>query len=340
MEHVATLQNNMFTSSYSRGLHGCHMHESCAVHNFSTTKSSSSSLNSFRCRSLQFSRKARILQCSCFQRSISLDRVNEADNKKWGFESLDIGNGNGRKFRKHLDIDKTMHSSIMLFEGPFISNDEETNKTLLQNLCKQGRLKAAARLVDVMARKNQIPHFPSCSNLVRGFIKLGQMGQACKILQIMIMSGGVPDVITYNMIVGGLCKIGHLRSAIDILGDMSLSGCSPDAITYNTIIRCMFDNGEFEQAINFWKDRLRMGCPPYLITYTVLIDLVCKYCGAARALEVLEDIATEGCCPDIITYNSLINFTCKQGRFEDTALVILSLLSYEMQPNNLMQYFL
>ncbi|KHN14815.1 Pentatricopeptide repeat-containing protein [Glycine soja] len=195
-----------------------------------------------------------------------------------------------------MDSNKSINSSTLSPEAPIVQNDEMTNNEILQRLCSRGKLTVAARLIDVMARKSQIPHFPSCTNLIRGFIRKCFVDEACKTLNKMVMSGGVPDTVTYNMVIGGLCK-------------------------------------KVVQAVSFWRDQLRKGSPPYLITYTVLIELVCKYCGASQALEVLEDMAMEGCYPDIVTDNSLVNLTSKQGKYEDTALVILNLLSHGMQPN-------
>ncbi|CAK9137246.1 unnamed protein product [Ilex paraguariensis] len=88
-----------------------------------------------------------------------------------------------------------------------------------------GKLVDASKLIEVMARRNQIPHFPSCINLIRGLVKIDRIDRAAKVLKVMVMSGGIPDTITYNMLIGGLCKKGQLKSAIDVLEDMSLSGC-------------------------------------------------------------------------------------------------------------------
>ncbi|EEF40383.1 pentatricopeptide repeat-containing protein, putative [Ricinus communis] len=270
------------------------------------------------------------LQCKGLQKSVSIDKVDKNDHDDWSSETLVLDVG--RKFREQMNT-KNHVSPKSYIEGPFVENEEEINNEILQHLCNKGRLMDAPRLIDVMARRSQIPNFSCCTNLIRGFIKVDQINKAARILKIMVMSGGVPDVITYNMMVGGLCKRGKLKSAIDLLEDMSLSGCPPDVVTYNTIIRCMFHNANFDQAVRFWKEQLRRGCPPYLITYTILIELVCKHCGTVRAMEVLEDMAIEGCYPDLVTYNSLVNFTCKQGKYEDAALIIINMLSHGMEPN-------
>lgn len=105
-----------------------------------------------------------------------------------------------------MDSNKSINSSTLSPEAPIVQNDEMTNNEILQRLCSRGKLTVAARLIDVMARKSQIPHFPSCTNLIRGFIRKGLVDEACKTLNKMVMSGGVPDTITYNMVIGGLCK--------------------------------------------------------------------------------------------------------------------------------------
>ncbi|KAE8707803.1 T27c4.14 protein isoform 1 [Hibiscus syriacus] len=276
-------------------------------------------------------REAISLVCRGLQGSACID-TDEFDEDEC-LSSQDSKASAKRKFKEQINSEKLLNPSTSALDGSFVRNDKETNNDILQNLCSNGKLNDASRLIEIMAHQNQIPHFPSCINLIRGFVKVNELDKANKVLQIMIMSGGIPDNITYNMMVRGLCKKGRIRSANDLLEDMSLSGCPPDVITYNTIIRCMFDNGFFDQAVGFWKDQLRKGCPPYLITYIILIELVCKHCGTARAMEVLHDMAIEGCYTNIVTYNSLVNLTCKLGKYDDAALVIYNIISYGLEPN-------
>ncbi|KAL6585781.1 hypothetical protein OROMI_002425 [Orobanche minor] len=225
------------------------------------------------------------------------------------------------------------HSSKHALDGPSIENDEKTNNEILQSFCSQGKILDGAKMVDVMTRRKQIPHFPSCIKLIKGLLNAERTDKAVKVLQLMVMTGGTPDVITYNMLVGGLCRKRHLDAAVDVLEGMSSSGCPPDIITYNTIVRAMCDHGKFDDAIQFWKDQLRKGCPPYIITHTILIGRVCEHFGATRALEIMEDIAVEGCYPDLVTYNSMISLTCKTGNYEDVMLIVRNLLSHGIKPN-------
>ncbi|KAJ0079498.1 hypothetical protein Patl1_23163 [Pistacia atlantica] len=315
----------------------------CGIGRFSTMNASSIHLNcSIKCdhksRScflwrgdLVAGRNICSLKCRGLLGSFYIDKVNEVDRDEWSSESDVLGAN--KKSKGKMITRKPQNSSLSSLDGPFVEIDEETNNKILHNLCISGKLTEATRLIYIMARRNQIPDFPSCINLIRGLVKVDWIDKASNVLEIMVMSGGIPDTITYNMMIGGLCRRGHIKSAISLLDEMSLSGCAPDVISYNTILRSMFDNGKFEQAIGFWKEQLRKGCPPYVITYTVLIELVCKHCGTVCAMEVLEDMTTVGCYPNIVTYNSLVNFTCRQGKYEDIAVVICNVFSHGLEPN-------
>ncbi|CAA2969956.1 Hypothetical predicted protein [Olea europaea subsp. europaea] len=233
------------------------------------------------------------LRCRGRQRGACLDRISLSNQNEW---NLDRDKMNvQKKFNGQINLSKYTNSARLSSDGPFVENDERTNNEILQSFCIRGKLLNAAKLIDVMTRRNQIPDFLSCIKLIRGLINIDRTRKAVNVLQLMVLSGGIPDIITYNMLISGLCQKKYLNSAIDILENMSLSGCPPDVITYNTILRAMFENGRFDQAIQFWKDQLRKGCPPYLITYTVLIELVCKHIGIVHALEIMEDLTVEGC---------------------------------------------
>lgn len=276
------------------------------------------------------SRRSAFMRCKSQQLGVSTDRV--ADDRTL-LSPARYENGVGRN-SSHNVIGKKYQKSLKgSVREPSVYNDAKTNNEILQKFCNYGKLVEALKLVKMMARLNQIPHFSSCINLIRGLVNIDHVDDAVVVRQIMVMSGGIPDVITYNMLIGGMCKKGQLDCAVDLLEEMNLSGCSPDVITYNTILRSMFDHGKIDQGIQFWNEQLRNGCPPYIITYTILLELVCKHCGVARAIEVMDDLAAEGCTPDLVTYNSMINFSCKQGKkFGDAALVICHLLSRGMEP--------
>ncbi|XP_039063982.1 pentatricopeptide repeat-containing protein At1g08610-like [Hibiscus syriacus] len=139
-----------------------------------------------------------------------------------------------RKFKEQINSKKLPNPLTSSLDGPFVRNEEETNNDILQKFCSSGKLNDATRLIEIR-RQNQIPHFPSCINLTRGFVKVNELDKADKVLQIIIMSGGIPGNITYNMMVRGLFKRGRIRSAIDLLEKMSLCGCPPrcDYVQYN-----------------------------------------------------------------------------------------------------------
>ncbi|GER36014.1 pentatricopeptide repeat-containing protein [Striga asiatica] len=216
---------------------------------------------------------------------------------------------------------------------PKIENDENANNKILRTLCNRGKLQDAAKLVDIMTGRNQIPDYPSCIKLIRGLVNSGQTFKAAKVLQLMVMTGGTPDIITYNMLIGGLCRKSRLDSAVDVLESMSSTGCPPDMISFNTIVKAMCRLGKFDEAVKFWKDQLRKGCQPYVITYTILIVPVCENLGLSRALEIMDDLAAEGCYPDLVTYNSIISLACKRGSYEDVVRTFSDLLSHGMKPN-------
>lgn len=212
MGHIATLQHNIFSFHSLNGLHICNKQESCILGACSALDHSLRKKTPTLHRicfgdyfsTTKYSIPWKGLRCRSFQRSVLIDRANEVDHEDWCFGSDYVGER--RNSRELLDSKKSINSPTLSPEAPFVQNDEMTNNEILQRLCSRGKLTVAARLIDVMARKSQIPHFPSCTNLIRGFIRKGFVDEACKTLNKMVMSGGVPDTVTYNMVIGGLCK--------------------------------------------------------------------------------------------------------------------------------------
>ncbi|KAI3734564.1 hypothetical protein L6452_14035 [Arctium lappa] len=275
-------------------------------------------------------RRNHSLQC----RAVCLDRVTETGVDSWRKNQDEVGFP--ENFQKKHPKNESSDSISVSSGRIFVHNDEQTNNDLLQYSCKRLEFLKASRLVAVMSRRNQIPHFDSCIKLIRGLVKIDYTDRAIEVLNSMVMSGGVPDILTYNIIISDLCKKQRIHSALDILEGMSVSGCPPDAFTYNAIVRLMLENGQICQAVSFWKAQLAKGCPPYISTSIILVELVCKYRGVIRAIEVLEDLAVHGCDPDLVIYNAMINVTSKRGNFGDTVLIVHDLLSHGMEPNTAM----
>ncbi|KAL5138908.1 Pentatricopeptide repeat-containing protein [Glycine soja] len=255
-----------------------------------------------------------------------------------------------------MDSNKSINSSTLSPEAPIVQNDEMTNNEILQRLCSRGKLTVAARLIDVMARKSQIPHFPSCTNLIRGFIRKGFVDEACKTLNKMVMSGGVPDTVTYNMVIGGLCKKVVPRST----GRLAMEGCYPDivtynslvnltskqgkyedtalvilnllshgmqpnAVTYNTLIHSLINHGYWDEVEDIMKIMNETSSPPTHVTYNILLNGLCKSGLLDVAISFYSTMVTENCSPDIITYNTLLSGLCKEG-FIDEGIQLLNLL--------------
>ncbi|CAN4106886.1 unnamed protein product [Withania somnifera] len=247
-----------------------------------------------------------ILSCNYKQGSVCLDRVKEGT-----YVNL---NRDVEKRSNEQQLKKLSSSLRLSVDGPLVENDETTNNKILRSFCSHGKLLEASRLVDLMARRNQLPDHPSCINLIRGLVNFGQTGKAANVLQTIVMSGGIPDIITYNMLI-----------SVVAFPMLSL------IILY--CVRCLTVVNMIKKFGFIRINQLREGCPPYMITRTILVELVCKHCGVIRAIEVMEDLAVEGCSADLVTYNSMVNFTCKQGNFEDSALLIYNLLSHGLEPN-------
>lgn len=137
------------------------------------------------------------LQCREVE-SVSIDRVEENDQDDWSLGSHVLGSA--RDYRVEMTT-RNHGSSILFADGPLVENDEETNNEILQNLCRNGSLMEATKLIDIMSQINQIPNSTCSTNLIRGLIRIGRIERASRVLKTMVMSGLVPNVITYNMMV-------------------------------------------------------------------------------------------------------------------------------------------
>ncbi|KAF8398794.1 hypothetical protein HHK36_014652 [Tetracentron sinense] len=146
------------------------------------------------------------------------------------------------------------------------------------------KLTEASKLIDVMGRRSQIPHFPTCINITRGLIKVGQIEKAAKV---MVMSGGVPDIITYNML------------------DQLRKGYPPYLITYTVLTELVYRHCGVERGIEVSEDMAIEGCYPNIVKGSMKI-LPCH--GYWDEVDEILSIMNETSNPPVIVnYNILIN---------------------------------
>lgn len=135
-----------------------------------------------------------------------------------------------------------------------IGSDEFTYSTLIDGLCKEGRLGEATSLFCNIENKGLGVSNVVYNTLISVFCKVGHMGEAKKLFEEIAERGLEPEVITYNTLMDGFFKIGNIKAAKELLCEMGMQGLEFNIFTSNTWMSCLCKAGELEQLANLFEE--------------------------------------------------------------------------------------
>ncbi|XP_031270483.1 pentatricopeptide repeat-containing protein At5g39710-like [Pistacia vera] len=179
-------------------------------------------------------------------------------------------------------------------------------------LCVEQKIMESMELMTKMGAVGYRPTVVTCNTLIDGLCKTGKISVAIKLLKEMAKGNeefGVfcrPDVVTYSTIIDGLCKAGLIEKARGLYLEMKGLGISPDVYTYNILVNgyCLVER--IGCARELFDSLTRKGYRPNVICYNPLIHWYCKSKEVKKALYLYRKMIFEGIGPDVIMYNTLL----------------------------------
>jgi pentatricopeptide repeat domain-containing protein 1 len=98
--------------------------------------------------------------------------------------------------------------------------------SLIDGLCKSGRISYAWKLVDEMCDNGQPANIFTYNSLIDALCKNRHVDKAIALVKKIKDQGIQPDMYTYNILIDGLCKGGRLKNAQDVFQDLLIKGYS------------------------------------------------------------------------------------------------------------------
>jgi pentatricopeptide repeat protein len=92
--------------------------------------------------------------------------------------------------------------------------DVFTCNTVMDYLCKHGRIKEAAEFFYSMAEKGHKPNTVSYAIMLHGYAKEGSLVDMIDICELMARDGIVPDLYCFNMLINAYAKCGMMDVAM------------------------------------------------------------------------------------------------------------------------------
>ncbi|KAA8515213.1 hypothetical protein F0562_018392 [Nyssa sinensis] len=205
---------------------------------------------------------------------------------------------------------------------------------LIKALCKNsGTMNAALRIFCEMPNHGCIPDSYTYGTLINGLCKLGKISEAKELFTEMDTKGCSPTVVTYTSLIHGLCQLNNVDEAVGLLEEMTSKGIEPNVFTYSSLMDGLCKRGHCSKAMELLKIMVSKRLVPNMITYSTLIHGLCKEGKLREALEILDRMKLQGLKPDAGLYWKIINGFCDVKRFQEAANFLDEMVLGGISPN-------
>ncbi|KAF8391303.1 hypothetical protein HHK36_023607 [Tetracentron sinense] len=205
---------------------------------------------------------------------------------------------------------------------------------LIKGLCKNsGTMDAALRVFREMPDRGYIPDSYTYGTLINGLCKFGKISEAKELFKEMGTKGCSPTVVTYTSLIHGLCQSCNLSEAVELLEEMISKSIEPNVITYSTLMDGLCKVGHSSQAMELFGKMVGKRLSPNMITYSTLINGLCKEGKLQEALEILDRMRLQGLKPDAGLYGKIINGLCDSSKFQEAANFLDEMVLGGISPN-------
>eukprot|EP01018_Ginkgo_biloba_P025873 Gb_41753 [translate_table: standard] len=225
----------------------------------------------------------------------------------------------GQTLRNHQKKETVMFLSPMLqFRGRKGSykvtlhtpgNVKSNSLEDVRTLCKQGRLKEALHLLQVM---NRCVDSSTYVCLLQGCVKKKALREGKSVHLHMSESGFMPDRIVRNTLVDMYAKCGSLVNARKVFDEMP----QRDVCSWTVMIAAYSRDGFAEEALALFRQMQRTGVQPNEFTFASVLPAYANLAALEEGMEIHEEIINSGFQSNVFVKNSLVDMYAKCGNIE------------------------
>ncbi|XP_027338626.1 pentatricopeptide repeat-containing protein At5g46100 [Abrus precatorius] len=205
---------------------------------------------------------------------------------------------------------------------------------LIKALCKNKEtVDSALRMFREMPNRGCLPDSYTYGTLINGLCRLGRITEAEELFKEMEQKGFSASVVTYTSLIHGMCQSNNLDEAIRLLEEMKKNGIEPNVFTYSSLMDGLCKGGHSSQAMELLEVMVRKHHLPNMVTYSTLINGLCKEGKLNKAVEILDRMRLQGLKPNAGLYGKIIRGFCAAGSYQEAANFIDEMVLGGISPN-------
>ncbi|KAG0487693.1 hypothetical protein HPP92_009788 [Vanilla planifolia] len=237
----------------------------------------------------------------------------------------------------HLSLAKTLFNEM---KTAGVSFTVASFNVLIKAFCSaqsaaSGALDSAIRIFRSMPMRGCSPDVCTYNTLIDGLCRHGRVGDAKKLFEEMQQLDYSPNVVTFTSLMHGMCLSGNFDEALRLFDGMGKRAIKPNVITYTSLIDGLCKGGRSLEAMGFLEQMMKQGCLANVMTYSALINGLCAEGRLQQALEVLDKMRLHGRKADAGLYGKLIKGLCESNQFQEAANYLDEMALSGISPNRL-----
>eukprot|EP01018_Ginkgo_biloba_P031733 Gb_22996 [translate_table: standard] len=211
---------------------------------------------------------------------------------------------------KRININCSALQTEELLHARVHVNANNSSRSDLRLLCKQGRLKEAFQILYLMDQTGVCADSSTYASLLKVCIDKKSLPEGKLVHTHMMDRGFVPDMFLGNTLINMYAKCGSLVDARRILDQMH----ERNVVSWTVMIAAYAKQGRAEEALTLFYEMQQTGIQPNQFTFSSLLPA----CGNLAVLkEVHEEIITGGFESNVFVASALVDMYGKCGSLEN-----------------------
>ncbi|KAJ7540196.1 hypothetical protein O6H91_10G005000 [Diphasiastrum complanatum] len=183
----------------------------------------------------------------------------------------------------------------------------------LSKLCKEGRLKEALHMLELMVQQTTKPPIHAYVCLLKGCSRRKALAEGKQVHALIVQSVLDSNIFLANTLVHMYSKCGSVLHAHKIFSNMP----QHNVYSWTAIISAYADNGKVEEAINLFQQMQETGLAPDKVLFVLLLKACARLAALEQGRELHSHIIKRGFQSDVIVGSTLVNMYAKCGCTED-----------------------
>ncbi|RYR11438.1 hypothetical protein Ahy_B04g068961 [Arachis hypogaea] len=144
--------------------------------------------------------------------------------------------------------------------------------TLIDRLCKSGRISCVQNILDEMHESEQPPKLVGYCILLDALCKIQHLDEAIALFHNIIHKGFRPNAYMCSILLNGLCKCGRVRTARELFEHLLANNYCLDVVNFNIMMSGFVNEGLIDEAIDLFLKMKGHGCLPNTETYSLFYE--------------------------------------------------------------------